>query len=111
MHASCLTVAGLSKPFVLDTDASYSGIGGILQQYTADNKHKYVIAYYQRRLSDAEKTWSVTDLEALALRDSISRFRRYLIGSKFTVFVDHISLTYLKNLKTLTGKFGRISLD
>jgi hypothetical protein len=106
-----LRLPDINKPFILDTDASTISIGGIFQQLDETTGNKYVVSYYSRRLSEAEKKWSITDLEALALRDSISKFSRYLVGSKFTVFVDHISLTYLANLKTLTGKLGRIALD
>ena len=111
MEYPVLRLPDVNKPFILDTDASTIGIGGILQQQDEETKKHYVISYYSRKLSDAERKLGITDLEALALRDSISKFRQYLIGRKFTVFVDHISLTYLKNLTTLTGKLGRISID
>ena len=106
-----LRLPDVNKPFILDTDASRVGIGGILQQEDEMTKKNYVVSYFSRRITDAEKKLGVTDLEALALRDSIRKFRRYLIGRKFVVYVDHISLTYLKNLSTLTGKLGRISID
>ena len=111
MSYPVLRLPNVNKPFILDTDASTIGIGGILQQLDEDSGNRYVVSYYSRRLSIAERKWGITDLEALALRDSISKFSRYLIGSIFTVYVDHISLTYLNNLKTLTGKLGRIALD
>jgi transposase InsO family protein len=106
-----LRLPDMNRSFTLDTDASTIGIGGILQQNDTTSNTLYVVSYFSRKLSEAERKWSVTDLEALAMRDSIRKFSRYLIGRSFVVRVDHISLTYLKTLKTLTGKLGRISLD
>ena len=34
-----------------------------------------------------------------------------MIGSTFTVFTDHVSLTYIKTLKGLPGKLGRIGIE
>lgn len=111
MQYPVLRLPNMNKPYILDTDASTIGIGGILQQEDEVTKKNFVVSYYSRKLSDAEKKMGITDLEALALRDSIKKFNKYLIGQKFTVYVDHISLTYLKNLATLSGKLGRISID
>ncbi|HVW99997.1 MAG TPA: reverse transcriptase family protein, partial [Candidatus Babeliaceae bacterium] len=106
-----LRLPDMSKDFILDTDASTIGIGGILQQQDEATKKNYVVSYYSRKINDAEKKLGITDLEALALRDSISKFRKYLIGKKFTVYTDHISLTYLQKLSNLSGKLGRVSLE
>ncbi|HVX01066.1 MAG TPA: RNase H-like domain-containing protein, partial [Candidatus Babeliaceae bacterium] len=106
-----LRIPDYNKPFILDTDASTIGIGGILQQYDENINAPYVVSYFSRKLTEAEKKHSITDLEAIAMRDSIRKFSRYLIGRTFKVRTDHISLTYIQNLKTLTGKLGRISLD
>lgn len=106
-----LRIPDVNKSFILDTDASTIGIGGILQQIDEKTNCPYVVSYFSRKLSEAEKKLGVTDLEALAMRDSIKKFSRYLIGKEFKVRTDHISLTYLRNLKTLTGKLGRISMD
>ena len=111
MHYPVLRLPDMNKPFILDTDASTIGIGGILQQQDEITKKNYVVSYYSRKLSDAERKLGITDLEALALRDSIRKFNKYLIGQRFTIYVDHISLTYLQKLSTLSGKLGRISID
>jgi transposase InsO family protein len=78
----------------LHTDASLVGIAGILIQ----NKHP--IGYYSRKLSDAETRYSATELECLAVHDSVKYFRIYLEGNHFKVFTDHIALKWLHNFHT-----------
>src|ERR1700722_3344716 len=50
-----LRLPEINKPFILDTDASTIGIGGILQQLDETTGNKYVVSYYSRRLSEAER--------------------------------------------------------
>ena len=38
---------------------------------------------------------------------SISKFRHYLLGRKFTFHVDHSTLLYLVNKQALTGRLAR----
>jgi len=49
---------------VLDTDASFLGVGSVLSQLQDDVER--VIAYSSRRLSDSERQYSTTCLELLA---------------------------------------------
>ena len=49
--------------------------------------------------------------EALAVLDSMKRFRSYLYGRKFYVITDHHSLRWLMNIKELTGRLARWSLE
>ena len=71
MEYPVLRLPDVKKPFIIDTDASTIGIGGILQQEDETIKKNYVVSYYSRKLSDAEKNLGITDLEALALKESI----------------------------------------
>ena len=54
-----------TKPFVLDTDASNTGIGGVLSKRDAMGEEK-VIVYASRALSKPEKNCCVTRRELLA---------------------------------------------
>ncbi|KAL5505635.1 hypothetical protein EMCRGX_G007099 [Ephydatia muelleri] len=87
-----------SKPFILDSDASDGGIGGVLLQ-KQDNELERVIAYGSRVLSKTERNYCVTRRELLAAVYFIEQFRPYLLGRHFTLRSDHGSLTWLRNFK------------
>lgn len=55
-----------SEPFILCTDASALGLGGVLTQTDARGK-RHIIAYASRVLNDDESRKSVTHLEALGV--------------------------------------------
>ena len=65
--------------FVLETDASYLGLGALLSQRQEDGK-VHPIAYYSHGLSGAEKNYGITDLDTLVVVWGISYFHYYLYG-------------------------------
>ena len=66
-----------SRHFMLDTDASDTGIGAILSQ-AQDDGGEAVIAYASRSLSRQEQRYCVTRRELLAVVEFIHHFRHYL---------------------------------
>ena len=95
-----------SKPFILDTDASDFGIGAVLSQVDDDGQER-VVAYASRTLSKAERNYSVTRIELLAMVTFIFHFRQYLLGRTFTLCTDHSSLRWLRNFKQREGQLAR----
>ncbi len=67
------------RPFILETDASTQGIAGILSQYDDDNVLR-PISFVSRTLSAAEKNYTITELELLAVTWSLKTFRSYVLG-------------------------------
>ena len=104
--APILTYPDFSRPFILDTDASDTGIGAVLSQQDHEGKER-VIAYASRVLSKPERNYCVTRRELLAVVHFTKHFRPYLLGSKFTLRTDHGSLKWLKNFKEPEGQTAR----
>ena len=104
-----LSYPDFERPFHLYTDASQTALGYILSQTIEDREH--VISYGGRELNVAEKRYSTTEREALAVVDGIKRYRPYLFGAKFLVHTDHGSLSWLMNVKDPTGRLARWALQ
>ena len=97
------------QPFILFTDASDVAIGAILLQRD-ENKVNHPIAYYSKTLSRAERNYSVTKRECLAVLLAIKHFRPFLYGTHFTIVTDHSSLRWLQQMKDPDGRLARWAL-
>ena len=82
-----------SQPFELMCDASDSAVGAVLGQKNGKNYH--VIYYASRTLNDAQKNYTTTEKELLAIVFALEKFRSYLLGTKVVVYSDYSALKYL----------------
>ncbi|CAC5397200.1 unnamed protein product [Mytilus coruscus] len=96
----------LEGEFILDTDASGTGVGAVLSQINAEGK-ECVIAYFSRTLSKTERQYCVTRRELLAIVLAVKHFHHYFYGVKFTVRTDDGALNWLKNFKNPEGQLAR----
>lgn len=108
MSQPLLSNPDFTKPFIIQTDASDTGIGGVLVQGSGDDEH--VVAYYSHKLNAAQRKYQTTERECLAVIVGIEKFRAYVEGVHFTVVTDHASLLWLQNLKDPGGRLGRWAL-
>ena len=92
--------------FHVFVDASDVAVGSVLMQETTAGWFRPVY-YASRRLSTAEKNYSVTERECLGMIYSIKKFRHYLLGRRFYFHVDHSALLYLVRQQNLTGRLAR----
>lgn len=106
-HEPVLKGPQMKKPFILHTDASAGGIGATLVQ--ADEKGvEHPVAYVSRTLNKAERNYSTTEREALAIIYALKQFRCYVHGSLNTVVLtDHHSLRFLQTSNNLAGRLAR----
>ena len=103
----CLTSSPLlgypdfKSPFIVETDASFNGLGAVLSQ--KQNNRTVVVAYASRSLRPTERNdanYSAMKLEMLGLKWAVTeKFRDYLLGNTFTVLTDNNPLAYLDTAK------------
>lgn len=91
--------------FILDTDASDTGLGIVLSQL--QNEEERVIAYASVSLSKRERQYCVTRRELLAVVYGTKHFRHYLLGRPFLIRTDHNSLRWLRSFKNPEGQVAR----
>ncbi|GFX65753.1 retrovirus-related Pol polyprotein from transposon 17.6, partial [Trichonephila clavipes] len=90
--AALLAHPSPSAPFTLHVDASDYAIGGALHQVV--DSELQPLAFFSRKLTSSEKSYSAYDRELLAIYSAIRHFRYMLEARDFTVFTDHKPLTY-----------------
>lgn len=59
-------------------DASNYCVGAVLEQLC--DKRWHPVEYYSKRLSSAERNYSATDREFVAIKLALERWRHFLIG-------------------------------
>uniref|UniRef100_A0ABD2WHR2 RNA-directed DNA polymerase n=1 Tax=Trichogramma kaykai TaxID=54128 RepID=A0ABD2WHR2_9HYME len=107
--APVLARPDFTKPFIIQCDASGTALGAVLVQEDVDGEHP--IIYLSRVLTPAERNYSTSEKECLAILWSIKKLRPYVEGYEFVVITDHSALTWLRNLKDPTGRLARWSLE
>ena len=107
-HEHTLTLHRNNDKLELHTDASTMGIGAVLSVIREDMEKP--VAYYSKRLSAAEKNYTVSELECLAVVKAIDHFAIHLLGHFFTVVTDHRALVALQDSNRLNGRLMRWAL-
>ena len=97
-----------NKDFYLTTDASDFAISGILEQKFGEDLHP--IAFISRQLNKAERNYSTTEKECLAITWSFENLRCYLLGHFTHVMTDHLPLKGIFKSTNPGGRLTRWSL-
>jgi hypothetical protein len=98
IEAPLLCTPNESLPYEVGTDASDSGLGGVLLH------ESHPVAYESRKLNDAELNYQTTEKEMLAVVYALRVWRCYLEGAEFTVYTDHVSNTYFQTQPNLSRR-------
>lgn len=87
--APVLALPDFTQPFVLETDASSTGVGAVLSQ------QGHPIAYFSKKLGPTAQRQSAYVREFRAITEALAKFRHYLLGHKFIIRTDQKSLKAL----------------
>ena len=100
-----LMLPDLKKKFVLETEACNTGVGAVLSQEL--NGTFRPIAYFSKPLNKAQRNYSTTEKELLAIVLAVEHFHQYLYGQEFDVVTDHQPLSWLLSCKTPNSRLAR----
>ncbi len=75
-----------TKSFEIYTNASTKQLGAVITQ---ENRP---IAFFSRKLSGAQSKYTVTELELLAIEETLKEFNGMLWGQRINVYTDHKNL-------------------
>ena len=89
--AATLNFPKANTPLSINTDASNSAVGGVLQQWYDNAWHP--LGFFSKTLDKAQTKYSTFDRELLAIFLTIKHFRHMLEGRDFTIYTDHKPLT------------------
>ena len=105
--APILTYPDFSKEFYLACDASNTGLGAVLLQ--KGTKRLMPLSFASRSLNSAERKYSTTEKECLALVWGLKKFRHLILGFKVHILTDHRPLIDLFKKRTFVNnvKFSR----
>ncbi|GFV15300.1 retrovirus-related Pol polyprotein from transposon opus [Trichonephila clavipes] len=102
--APVLKFLDFKEPFELFTHARSIGVGAVL------NEEQRSVVFASRTLSAAERNYTVTERECLAVVWALNKFRTYLGSLPIKVITDHAALTHLTNGKNLSNRMIRWAL-
>ncbi|XP_043285557.1 uncharacterized protein [Venturia canescens] len=95
--APILQYPNFSEPFIVTTDASNYAVGAILSQGKVGQDP--MVAAASRVLNKAERNYSTTEKEMVAVLFAIKTFRPYLYGREFLLLTDHRPLAWIDSMK------------
>jgi len=87
----------------LDTDASAGQVGAVLLQEQRDQSTRPV-GYWSRSLNAAERTYSTTERECLAVVWASLLLPPHIVGTRFTVRTDHAALKWMRHMDGAHGR-------
>lgn len=98
-----------SLQFIVEVDASDTGVGAVLSQRSPTDQKLHPCAFFSRCLSPAERNYDVGNRELLVVKLALEEWRHWLEGSEhpFIVWTDHRNLEYLRSAKRLNARQAR----
>ncbi|KAL0153760.1 hypothetical protein M9458_050876 [Cirrhinus mrigala] len=99
--APILTLPDPETPFVVEVDASDSGVGAVLSQRSSVDNKLHPCAYFSRKLTPTQRNYDIGNRELLAVKMALEEWRHWLEGARFPfhIWTDHQNLTYIREAK------------
>ncbi|KAK3562094.1 hypothetical protein QTP86_027217, partial [Hemibagrus guttatus] len=100
------------RPFVVEVDASTTGVGAVLSQQQGNPSRLHPCAFFSHKLNPAERNYDIGNRELLAIKLALEEWRHWLEGARhpFLVLTDHKNLEYLQAAKRLNPRQARWAL-
>jgi len=108
-EAPILALPRWNGAYTLHTDASAGQVGAVLLQEQPDQSTRPV-GYWSRSLNAAERNYSTTERESLAVVWASLLLRPHIVGTRFTVRTDHAALKWMLHMDGAHGRFARWGL-
>ena len=99
----------MSKPFVVQSDASNKALGAVLLQ---EHEGSLLPCFYaSRRLLDREINYAIIEKETLGIVFALNKFSKYLLMRPFYIQTDHKPLSFLNKNKSRSARLARWALS
>ncbi|XP_051716342.1 uncharacterized protein sh2d1ab isoform X1 [Ctenopharyngodon idella] len=98
--------------FIVEGDASSTGVGAVLSQRQGEPPRLHPCAFFSKTLSPAEQNYDIGNRELLAIKLALEEWRHWLEGAlhPFEVITDHRNLEYLREARRLNHRQARWAL-
>jgi hypothetical protein len=100
-----LSFPNWTKEFHVHVDASSIALGAVLA-HPGECDIDHPVYFTSINLSESEHNYNNTEREGLAMVYSLQKFKHYLLGHHFKMFIDHSTMKYLFNKSVLRGGGG-----
>jgi hypothetical protein len=107
MKAPFLQYPDYTRPFHIATDASNTGVGGVLFQPKVEGEYitpNNIVAICSKKLQDCQTRWSAYKKEFYGILYSLKQFKQYVWGrNDLVVHTDHKPLTFVLQSPSLSS--------
>ena len=86
------------REFILQTDASDYGIGGVLSQEYENNNRK-IVGVFSKKLTKTQSLWAIASKELYGIKMGLANFEHYLTGTPVVIETDNNCCYWLLKIR------------